>query len=118
MAVGSEASGGDAERRTRLANERTYLAWWRTALTAFAVSLGAGKLVPAVTDDDALPYTLLGAGFALLGVALVIGAFVRQREVERAIDDDTFEPIGRGALAALSVAGVALGVGMLLLTVL
>ncbi len=51
-------------------------------------------------------------------MALVIGAFVRQREVERAIDDDTFEPIGRGALAALSVAGVGLGVGMLLLTVL
>jgi putative membrane protein len=40
----------DATRRTRLANERTYLAWWRTGLTAFAVSLGAGKLVPALTD--------------------------------------------------------------------
>jgi uncharacterized membrane protein YidH (DUF202 family) len=31
--------GADAVRRTRLANERTYLAWWRTALTAFAVSI-------------------------------------------------------------------------------
>ena len=26
----------DATRRTRLAVERTYLAWWRSALTAFA----------------------------------------------------------------------------------
>jgi putative membrane protein len=42
---------GDATRRTRLANERTYLAWWRTGLTAFAVSLGTGKLVPALTDE-------------------------------------------------------------------
>ena len=37
---------GDATRRTRLANERTYLAWWRTGLTSLAVGLGAGKLVP------------------------------------------------------------------------
>src|SRR5437870_13076633 len=29
----------DATRRTRLANERTYLAWWRTGLTSLAVSL-------------------------------------------------------------------------------
>ncbi|MET0972771.1 MAG: DUF202 domain-containing protein, partial [Thermoleophilaceae bacterium] len=29
----------DVTRRTRLANERTYLAWLRTGLTAFAVSL-------------------------------------------------------------------------------
>ena len=31
----------DATRRTRLANERTYLAWWRTGLTSLAVSLAA-----------------------------------------------------------------------------
>jgi len=40
----------DATRRTRLANERTYLAWWRTGLTALAVSIGFGKIVPGVSD--------------------------------------------------------------------
>ena len=35
---------GDAER-TRLANERTYLAWWRTGLTAF-LSRAATLAVP------------------------------------------------------------------------
>lgn len=39
-------------RRTHLANERTYMARWRTGLTAFAVVLGAGKeallLVPVI----------------------------------------------------------------------
>ncbi|HEX6762590.1 MAG TPA: DUF202 domain-containing protein [Gaiellaceae bacterium] len=29
----------DATRRTRLANERTYLAWWRTGLTVGVVVL-------------------------------------------------------------------------------
>jgi len=45
----------DATRRTRLANERTYLAWWRTGLTNFAVSLAAGKLVPELSSGAAWP---------------------------------------------------------------
>jgi putative membrane protein len=40
----------DATRRTRLANERTYLAWWRTGLTALAVSFGAGRLLPELSN--------------------------------------------------------------------
>ena len=39
----------DAARRTRLANERTYLAWWRTGLAAFAVCIGIGRIVPGVS---------------------------------------------------------------------
>ena len=39
----------DSTRRTRLANERTYLAWWRTGLTTLAVAIGAGKIVPELT---------------------------------------------------------------------
>ena len=39
----------DASRRTRLAGERTMLAWLRTALTALAVGLAAGKIVPELT---------------------------------------------------------------------
>ena len=46
-------------RRTRLAGERTYLAWWRTGLTAFAVSLGAGRLVPAVAGGPQALYSLV-----------------------------------------------------------
>ena len=38
---------GDA-RRTSLANERTQLAWWRTGLTALAVALAVGRLVPEI----------------------------------------------------------------------
>jgi uncharacterized membrane protein YidH (DUF202 family) len=34
----AERAVQDAIRRTRLANERTYLAWWRSGLTALAVS--------------------------------------------------------------------------------
>ncbi len=48
----------DATRRTRLANERTYLAWWRSGLTALAVGLAAGKLVP---EQPARPVTVAAA---------------------------------------------------------
>ena len=36
----------DATRRTRLASERTYLAWWRTGLTTLAVSWRRGYGIP------------------------------------------------------------------------
>jgi putative membrane protein len=105
----------DATRRTRLANERTFLAWWRSGLTAFAVAIGAGKLVPAVADDvDAWPYELLGAGFALLGVAFVGYGWVRQRAVDRALAAGSYAPPSGLAVALFTVGGVVLGLGVLL----
>ncbi|HKI23207.1 MAG TPA: DUF202 domain-containing protein [Gaiellaceae bacterium] len=61
----------DATRRTRLATERTYLAWWRSGLTALAVGLAAGKLVPELSAGASWPYELLGAGYSLLGIAFI-----------------------------------------------
>jgi len=83
---------GDATRRTRLANERTYLAWWRTGLTAFAVSIGAGKLVPALATGATWPYIAIGIGFAIVGVFCVGYAFWRYREVEEAVSRGEFAP--------------------------
>ena len=75
----------DVTRRTLLASERTYLAWWRTGLTAFAVSLAAGQIVPALTDDPRWPYTVIGAAFALLGIGFTYVAYARERAVGRAL---------------------------------
>ena len=44
---------GDASRRTWLAAERTVLAWLRTGLTATAVALGVGKVVPDLRSGGA-----------------------------------------------------------------
>src|SRR5213083_90011 len=78
----SEPDVVDATRRTRLANERTYLAWLRSALTALAVAIGAGKIVPGVTDVSKWPFELLGAGFALLALIFAIGGTRRFVRVE------------------------------------
>ena len=55
----------DPVRRTHLAVERTYLAWWRTGLTAFAVALATARVVPELANSKVQwPYTVLGIGFA------------------------------------------------------
>ena len=108
---------GDATRRTRLANERTYLAWWRTGLTAFAVSLGTGKLVPALTDETRWPYVVVGVGFALLGIVFVAYGFARQRMVERAVSRGEYARPGERLLAALTLVGVLLGLALLAIVI-
>jgi putative membrane protein len=108
--------GLDATRRTRLANERTYLAWWRTGLTALAVALAAGKVVPQLTDEtDTWPYQLLGAGFALLGIACIVYALRRERQVEAALMRGDFAPPEHTWTLLMTVAGVVLGAFTLVL---
>jgi putative membrane protein len=100
----------DATRRTRLANERTYLAWWRTGLTAFAVSIGSGKLVPALASGATWPYTVIGIGFAIVGAFCSGYAFWRYREVEEAVSRAEFAHPDERLVALLSGVGFALGV--------
>ena len=65
-------------RRTHLAAERTQLAWWRTGLTALAVGIGVGRILPALDPGAAdLPFVLLGCAFAVYGIVLVAFGSVR-----------------------------------------
>ncbi|HSC74371.1 MAG TPA: DUF202 domain-containing protein [Gaiellaceae bacterium] len=103
----SEPDVRDALRRTRLANERTYLAWLRSALTAVAVAIGAGKIVPGVTDVASWPFELLGAGYAVLALGLVLGGLRRFLSVEAALHAGDYSPLtGRDALIIGGVASV------------
>ena len=100
----------DATRRTRLANERTYLAWWRSGIAALAVAVGTGKIAPEVgSGDHEWAYQILGAGFAVLGCAFVAYAYVRQRAVERALAVGRFAPLDDRVALALTAVTVALG---------
>ena len=100
----------DATRRTRLANERTYLAWWRTGLTALAVAIGIGRIVPEVANITRWPYELLGVGYGLLGVAFIVAAWLRTHEIEQALDrGGDFAPLHGTFLLALTAAGLLLG---------
>ena len=108
---------GDATRRTHLANERTYLAWWRTGLTCLVVALGAGKLVPSLSDQARWPYEALGAGFAVLGLAFIAYGMRRERQIRDAVARGGFEHPDDRVLVAMTALGMALGVALLVLTV-
>ncbi len=107
----------DAARRTRLANERTYLAWWRTGLTSFAVSLGTSKVVPALTDETGWPYVVVGSGFALIGVGFIAAAFYRYRAVNTALDEGRPSRAHPELMLAFAALGVMLGAALLYLSI-
>jgi putative membrane protein len=107
----SRDSGDDALRRTRLANERTYLAWWRTGLTTLAVSLAAGKLVPELSSGAAWPFEAIGIAFGLVGVLMIAYAYVRQKQVEQAIARGGYAPFDSRAGLFFAGLGVLLGLG-------
>src|SRR6478609_1595547 len=75
----------DQERRTSMAAERTWLAWWRTALTATAGALAVGRFAPQLLDVAPWPYMVLGFGYAALALALLVLGAHRQRALERSI---------------------------------
>jgi putative membrane protein len=101
----------DAKRRTLLATERTYLAWWRSGLTALAVGLAAGKLVPELSSGASWPYELLGVGYSLLGIAFISFGHRRQQAVAAAVQRGEWNPLDERVAVALTVTGVALGAG-------
>src|SRR3954469_590971 len=78
----------DQARRTSMAAERTWLAWWRTALGAPAGALAVGRLAPQVLHVAAWPYILLGCGYATLAVGLLVVGAQRQHELEHALRTD------------------------------
>jgi inner membrane protein YidH len=103
----------DASRRTRLANERTYLAWWRTGLACLAVGIGAGRVVPLLTHGVKWPYRVAGIGFAAVGVVFIALAFVRNRQVEQSLARGEFAPPDDQLIAALTLIGTLLGLLLL-----
>lgn len=101
----------DATRRTRLASERTELAWWRTGLTAMAVAFAVGRIVPELEGKTTRwPYLVGGIGFAVYGVAVMLYGSVRNRAVTQALSEGKFPEQPRVAHAAIAFGGVALGV--------
>lgn len=107
----------DATRRTRLATERTYLAWWRTGLTAFAVAFGAGRIVPELTGGVAWPYVALGVAFGVVGLAFIAFGYVRQKQVDEALARGEYAPLDDRAAVVFAAAGLLLGLATIILVI-
>jgi uncharacterized membrane protein YidH (DUF202 family) len=100
-----------------MAAERTWLAWWRTALAASAGALAVGRLAPEVLDVAPWPYVLLGCSYASLAVALLIVGAQRQRELERALRTGEHVPLRFQTVGLFTCGGVALALLTLVLVI-
>jgi putative membrane protein len=115
--VDDRTETGDATRRTHLANERTQLAWWRTGMTAVAVGIGIGRVVPELSDGSHWAYAAVGAGYVLYGIAFTLVGTWRQQQVEAALMEARYQRLDPRATLALTFAGVVLAAATALLIV-
>lgn len=107
----------DATRRTHLAAERTWLAWWRSGLTSIAAGVGIGRLLPELTGGVRWPYVLVGAGYVLVGIAMIAYAEVRQRVMAAALREGRYHHLEPTALRTFTVCGILLGLATLAIIV-
>src|SRR5688572_16659907 len=97
--------GAEPDPRFSLANERTTLAWLRTALALIA----AGVSVEVFLDQLAGPVRrAIAVALLGLGVATSVGAFVRWMRNEKALRDRQPLP-GTGIALTLAYALAAVG---------
>jgi len=106
-----ETEGEEPDYRFTLANERTFLAWTRTALAMLAGGVAVVQLVPDLAGRPAR----LTLGLILVGLALVIaiGGYQRWRRVQRAMRSGL--PLPRPVLPAVIAGGLSLVIAVTVL---
>lgn len=103
------AVGSDPDYRFSLANERTFLAWIRTALALAAGGLGAVTILDDFTGEE-----VLGIGLLALSFLTSATAYRRWALNERAMRlDEPLPPSRLPMLMALGVAVVAIAAAVL-----
>lgn len=107
----------DVTRRTHLAAERTWLAWWRSGIAAATAAVGVGGVVPELVGGSKTPYIVLGAGYALLAAGVFAGAAVRRRQVDQALESGDYVGVGERGVLALTLVAMALALGTLVVIV-
>ncbi len=111
----SDTANADTRTRDHLANERTYLAWLRTAANVMVVGLAVARFV---ADSGAMSL-LAGGILVVVGAAGVAYGTIRYRGVSADIEAGRWTRTGRtvAVVVASSVLVVAL-LGSLVLVVL
>jgi putative membrane protein len=107
----------DVTQRTAMAAERTWLAWWRTALAATVGALGVGRLAPELLGVVTWPYVALGAGYAALAVGLLLAGARRQYQLQRAVESGAQVPLGFALVAVFTCGGVVLALATMVLVI-
>jgi putative membrane protein len=106
--------------RDHLANERTFLAWVRTAVAIVVFGFAIGRFSIAMRQLTALSghplrtggvSVWMGATSIIAGVVLVIAGLLRYRKTREQLDKGTFEPAGYG-LDVMTILTVLFGIAL------
>lgn len=107
--------GTEPDARFSFANERTFLAWIRTAMAFVATGLAVVTLLPALGSEAVT--VALGCAFVAVGSAMSATAYGRWERAQRALRlAQPLPPPTFGAVVAYGVA--ALGTAVVVIAVL
>ncbi|PBI88811.1 Inner membrane protein YidH [Rhodococcus erythropolis] len=92
----------EPDYRFTLANERTFLAWIRTALALLAGGVAVGQLFANGVDESGRK--ILGAVCVSLATVIAVGAFMRWRQIQAAMRREG--PLPNALMVQVTVGGV------------
>lgn len=102
----------DSTARDHLANERTFLAWIRTALAV----IGLGVLVAKLVTTDGVLAEVIGVAMVGFGAAMLVYSVFRYERVTNLLDNGLFAAARVGPLI-LAAIGLAVAIGALILLI-
>ncbi|HEY5387139.1 MAG TPA: DUF202 domain-containing protein [Thermoleophilia bacterium] len=108
QAQGADPGRDSAPRRTYLAAERTYLAWLRSGLASIGIALAVGRLIPALIDASQTAFAVLGVGYAIMGMFLIIYAAASARRIHSALEEDRPLPSDWAAILTTTIGALIL----------
>jgi putative membrane protein len=114
-AATQDAGGTEPDPRFTFANERTFLAWSRTALALVVAGLGVVQLLPPFPGVPAGRH-LIGLPLIALGAVLAVAAYAEWVHNQRALRRG--EPLPRSVIPwilAVTVTGIAVIAAVVLL---
>jgi putative membrane protein len=109
---GWQTEGEEPDYRFSLANERTFLAWIRTALAVMAAAVAVAQLLPDASDAGLR--RALGVVLAVLGLAISAAAYpawaANQRAMRRraALPRARLVPVVGGVLILIGIGALVL----------
>jgi putative membrane protein len=114
-AVERDAGGTEPDPRFTFANERTFLAWSRTALALVVAGLGIVQLLPPFPGVPAGRH-LLGVPLIALGAVLAIAAYIEWVRNQRALRRGEPMPLSiMPWILAATITGIAIIAAVVLL---
>jgi putative membrane protein len=106
---GASVRDPESTARTHLANERTFLAWFRTGLTIMALGVAGEQLLVQAGRGSGL-VSVMGIIVITAGIAILVLGRTRYVRSRTAIDAGTYRPAGRSidvSVAVFTAAGIA-----------